>query len=167
VARISGGPFGGALDSLGQVLDFLEGIFFNLKYYRCSKGTTMKKWFLMASLNLAMTCFADIIPLTEMSERFSTGEEILECQEGVELPFEFVLQGEYLSLTGVEQTVKVEKTCYIKCVGEELYFSSDLKKWSPFLEFFTGSVSISVNKDLPKVCFTVELNSRFPLQNKE
>ncbi len=103
----------------------------------------------------------------EMVEDFFAGKTsrfILECPQGAVLPFSLSLQGEFLSLSSDElpRTVKVLKTCYIKCVDETFFFSADLQIWKDFHEFFTGmmGVSLNVNERTPTVGLNIELNQR-------
>jgi len=104
---------------------------------------------------------------SEMLERFFTGETpsvVLECTEGLSLPFNLRVKGQYLALDYENSTsaITIVKKCFIKCEENEFLFSTDLKSWKPFQEFFTGEIGVSVNVDegLPTVCLNIEINQR-------
>ena len=103
----------------------------------------------------------------EMLEGFFTGKipgVVLECTEGLNLPFNLMLKGQYLVLDSADSasTIKILKKCFIKCEKNEVFFSSDLKSWKTFQDFFTGAigVSVSVDQGTPTVCLNLELNER-------
>lgn len=90
---------------------------------------------------------------------------VLEFPEGVKLPLNLSVWGEFLSVESDESTlhtVSVLKTCYIRCMGDNFLFSTDLETWKEFSEFFKGQLSfwIDLNADQPKVGLSVELNQK-------
>jgi hypothetical protein len=119
-----------------------------------------------------------IISLSELTreniEEFFLNKDssfILECSKGTILPLHLSLESEFLSLGDVERpyTVQVLKTCYIKCIDETFFFSSDLLNWKEFEKFFTGTfgVSLNLNEDQnPEVGLHLGLHERTHL-NKQ
>lgn len=112
-----------------------------------------------------------VIGLSELTydriEDFFAGKAphvVLECTQGSILPFNISLASEFLALDGAEapHTIKVLKTCFIKCVEGTFYFSADLQSWKDFQGFFTGmiGVSLNVNDSSPEVGLNIELNQR-------
>lgn len=114
-----------------------------------------------------------IISLSALNGRiiqdFFNGEMsdlIIECTEGVSLPFKINLKGQFLALESAAVAplyLKVLKTCYVRCEGKENFlFSTDLQTWKGFSEFFTGelSVSIEAENDGPVAGLQLELNQR-------
>jgi hypothetical protein len=104
---------------------------------------------------------------SEMLERFFTGKTpgvVLECTEGLSLPFNLRLKGQYLALDSENSTseITIVKKCFIKCEENKFFFSSDLKSWKLFQDFFTGQIGVSVNVDegKPTVCLNIEINQR-------
>lgn len=89
---------------------------------------------------------------------------ILECKEGDNFPFQIKLGGQFLELSSTDEKgqIKILKTCYIKCIEENFYFSDDLKTWKPFNDYFTGSLSVALNVDQMKhkVILEIELNKK-------
>jgi len=126
----------------------------------------MKTTKLFASL-LTVTLFANglraetpepnqIIRLSDLNERvvqdFVQGNLgdffVVECTEGAYLPLKLNLSGEFLSLIAESSSpiyIKVMKTCYIRSDGQmNFLFSTDLKNWKNFSEFFKGELNASV-----------------------
>lgn len=113
-----------------------------------------------------------VVSLVDMDDKsleklFSGYSEdlILECPEGIELPFRFNLGGDFLSVESAEesvQTVKVLKTFYVKSFGGELLFSANLVEWQEFGDFFKGSVGASVGHydGRQNIGLSIELNQR-------
>lgn len=91
---------------------------------------------------------------------------VLECSEGMNLPFNFTLQGEFLMLHTDEykDCIRVLKTCYIRCKENNFIFSTDLQNWQEFSDFFSGSLSVGVdvNEGAPKINLNIELNQKQP-----
>jgi hypothetical protein len=91
---------------------------------------------------------------------------IVECSEGTALPFKLTLKGEFLALESEAISplyLKVLKTCYIRCEGQENFlFSTDRQTWKGFSEFFTGELKVSVDaeNDGPIAGLQLELNQR-------
>ena len=108
-----------------------------------------------------------VLNLTNISEKqleeFFKGETVdlvLECPEGFSLPFHLSLKGEYLSLEPADQpaySLKILKTCFIKCLGETFLFSDDWVCWHECQDFFTGSIGFSL-KDSPQL--EIQLQSK-------
>jgi hypothetical protein len=131
-------------------LDFLNA-FFNPKYYKCSKGAFMiKKMMLVGAMGTAVL-FAgnqNVVALSELTdetiESFMQGklqDTIVKCPAGMVLPLTLSLQGEFLALESEGgSSVKILKTCFVKCVGETYLFSIDGKSWKEFPEFFAGEL---------------------------
>jgi hypothetical protein len=92
-----------------------------------------------------------IVTLAEFSKTLEAGIEldkikniILECPQGAELPIKMTIRGDMLSLEPNLLTIKLLKPCYIKSGKGSLKFSSDLKKWVEFSEFFIGKAAASL-----------------------
>jgi len=130
---------------------------------------------LIAAPNLKPTEWSQnqVINLSDLSDRiiqdFSNGkmsDVIVECSEGVSLPFKITLKGQFLSLESAAISplyLKVLKTCYVRCEGRENFlFSTDLHTWKGFPEFFTGEVRASVEMENggPIAGLQLELNQR-------
>lgn len=117
----------------------------------------MKKLILYFLCTALLTAEEQVVPLQEVAEeQFALGA-IVDCQEGTKMPFRFSLQGECFSLS--DDLLEVKKNCFVKCEGETLLFSRDLQKWSPFQEFFTGSINLTLTHE-EGLHFTIELNQR-------
>lgn len=113
-----------------------------------------------------------LVKLTDVTEEMLSayGEGtcqnvILECPEGAEFPLSLGAGGEFLSMTGEElppYKVKILKTCYIKCMGDELLFSGDLAEWKEFVDFFKGQFSVAINASngRPELIVSTDLNQR-------
>jgi hypothetical protein len=87
---------------------------------------------------------------------------ILECSEGTTLPLNILLSGQYLELESTElppYTLKIVKTCYLKFIEEDVVFSSDLKEWKNFQQFFTGTIGLSL-ENRTALNLNIELNQR-------
>lgn len=94
------------------------------------------------------------------------GDLVIECPAGASLPFKLKVEGEFLGLGSAPLTplnLNVLKTCYIRCEEKENFlFSTDLKTWKAFSEFFTGSLNVSVEAEngKPMAGLQFELNQR-------
>lgn len=99
-----------------------------------------------------------IINLVDLSDSvvqdFTQGklsDTIIECMEGTMLPFIITVKGEFLSMESASIAplyLKVLKTCYVRCEEKENFlFSTDLKTWKGFSEFFTGELKVTVRAD--------------------
>ena len=120
-----------------------------------------------------------IVTLAEFSKAIEAGMDleilknvILECPQGAELPFKMTIRGDMLSLEPNLLTLKLLKPCYIKSGMGSLKFSSDLKKWEEFSEFFTGktAASLEFQNQATQINLELELNLHrnrweLPLQN--
>lgn len=130
---------------------------------------------LMAAPNFQATEWPQnqMISLFDLNDRgiedFSNGKMgdlIVECPEGVSLPFKMTLKGQFLALEIADVTpyyLKVLKTCYVRCDGKENFlFSTDLHAWKGFSEFFTGELKVSVETENggPVAGLQLELNQR-------
>lgn len=134
----------------------------------------MKQTFLTLLLASSMLCaeaktgMIDILDLDPAAvEEFAKGDYqdvIVRCPEGIFLPFHMNIKGEFLDLDPTPLVyIKVVKTCYIKCLGPQvLLFSSDLKVWKNFDEFFTGSINLSykIEDKEPAIGLNALLNQR-------
>ena len=141
------------------------------------------KNFILGSCLLAIASFSSIAAheanksyelykISEMTEEqlqeFFSGENpqvTVEIPEGLNLPLNLSLQGEFLALASnidALYTLKVSKTCFIRCFQNMFFFSADLQSWSPFQEFFTGCIGVSLNvtDSYPSVSLNVDLNKR-------
>ncbi len=112
-----------------------------------------------------------VVKLGEMSqeslmEYFSgiNGNVVLECSEGMNLPFNLNLYGDFLRIESEEykDSIRVLKTCYMRFVDNNFIFSLDLQSWHEFSEFFSGvfSVGIDTNEGTPKIGVNIELNQK-------
>jgi hypothetical protein len=108
---------------------------------------------------------SQIIPLTGLEinfiREFVSGmhpDVAIECREGTTLPISIFYNLGLFSLDYVpNMTVKVEKACYIRCVGKKAYFSQDLVKWSRADKFFKGNCNASIKID-EKTGILIETN---------
>jgi hypothetical protein len=105
----------------------------------------------------------------EMIQEFAEGKRgdvVVQCKEGMRLPFQMRMDGEFLSLSGADEAplyLTVMKTCYVRCSARETFlFSSDLLTWGKFSEFFTGELKISVDAKSggPSASLYLRLNER-------
>jgi len=109
----------------------------------------MKKMLLIGMLGTVMGAANQVVSLNQLSdeniESFTQGklqDTIVKCPAGMVLPLTLSLQGEFLALESEGQSsVKILKTCFVKCVGETYLFSLDGKSWKEFSDFFTGKLS--------------------------
>lgn len=90
---------------------------------------------------------------------------ILEFTQGIRFPLCIALNGEFLALEQVEANpyyVKILKSCFVKSVGKDFLFSTDLQTWKSFSDFFTGSMggSLYYMDEQPQVGLKLELNQR-------
>ena len=87
---------------------------------------------------------------------------ILECAQGTELPLKMTIRGDVLTLEPNLFTLKLLKTFYIKSGKGPLLFSSDMKDWKEFSEFFLGKAAASLDfqNQLAQVNLELELNQR-------
>ncbi len=128
---------------------------------------------LMADASLATESQSQILRIVDLDEQmindFSEGKMshfILECPEGVSIPLTLNLLGEFFVLEPslmAQPTLKLLKTCYVRCVEKENFlFSTDLKTWKGFSEFFTGTLTVSLSQenDEPVAGLQIELNQR-------
>lgn len=81
------------------------------------------------------------------------------------LPMSFFLKGDLINLVAKEGNLgglEIKQTFYVRCVQEELIFSTNLIDWKPFLEFITGNVSVSLNiqDEKPSLLVGTEINQR-------
>lgn len=108
-----------------------------------------------------------IITLAEFSKAIEAGMDlekikniILECPQGAELPIKMTIRGDMLALEPNQLTIKLLKPCYIKSGRESIKFSSDLKKWEEFSEFFVGktAASLEFQNQATQINLELELN---------
>jgi hypothetical protein len=113
-----------------------------------------------------------IVPLYELSD-----QELTEAMQGLHpemavefsaktiLPIHFFLTGDLIHLLENEGSclsVEIQQTFYIRCVQEELMFSTNLMEWKPFLEFATGvaSAGLNIQEGQPSLFIGSEANLR-------
>ena len=89
----------------------------------------------------------------------------IEIPEGARLPLNLFLSGDFLTLESDRPeiyTLRVIKTCYLRCVEGIFLFSTDLQNWLGFDEFFSGNVTISLDtaEIVPKIGISIELNQK-------
>lgn len=130
----------------------------------------MKKMMLVGALGIAVLCADKVVCLSEVTdadiESFTQGkmkDTIVKCPAGMVLPLNFSLKGEFLAVESEgESSVKILKTCFMKCLGETYLFSLDGKNWKEFSEFFTGNLSASFHNtgSGPFVGVSCELNQK-------
>jgi hypothetical protein len=109
----------------------------------------MKKVMLIGILGTALCAANQVVSLNELTdeniESFFHGklhDTVVKCPAGMVLPLTMSLQGEFLALESEgESSVKILKTCFVKCLGETYLFSLDGKCWKEFSGFFTGKLS--------------------------
>jgi hypothetical protein len=128
---------------------------------------------MMAGSSLLRASSDQILRISDLNEEtiqeFSNGNRsdyILECSEGVAMPFKLAINGEFLALeqsAAAPYHLKVLKTCYVRCEEQgNFLFSTDLQTWKGFSDFFTGKLNVSVgieNKE-PAAALQLELNQR-------
>jgi len=87
---------------------------------------------------------------------------ILECPKGAELPLKMTILGDTLSLEPNFFTLKLLKPIYLKSGKGPLMFSSDLKEWQEFSEFFVGKAAAALDfqSQVAQVNFELELNQQ-------
>ncbi len=58
--------------------------------------------------------------------------------------------------------IEIKQTFYARFIGQELILSLNLVDWKPFLEFITGtaSVSLSIQDGQPSIIVGTEANHR-------
>lgn len=81
------------------------------------------------------------------------------------LPISFFLKGDLVNLVeneGNSGAVAIMQTFYARIVQQELILSTDMTNWKPFLEFITGtaSVSLSIQDGKPSIIVGTEANQR-------
>jgi hypothetical protein len=117
--------------------------------------------------------YDQIIRLTDLNDRViqdfsqgNMGDFVVECPAGSSLPFKLTLKGEFLGLESTQSAplyLNVLKTCYVRCEEKENFlFSTDLRTWKNFSEFFTGELRVSVEAENggPIAGLQFELNQR-------
>lgn len=141
----------------------------NAKFF----GITLMMAVATVQLMAAPHSYNQIIQLSDLNDRmikdFSQGDMndfVVECRAGTSLPFKLILKGEFLGLEAnsiAPLQLNVLKTCYVRCEGKENFlFSTDLRDWKGFSEFFTGSLNVSVEAEDggPIAGLQFELNQR-------
>lgn len=71
---------------------------------------------------------------------------VVSFEKGQEIPLAFRARGDFFNCDALDITVKVNQTVFVRLVGEDFYFSTDLARWSSFGEFFTGATHLSTAK---------------------
>jgi hypothetical protein len=110
---------------------------------------------------VAITGFDD-----QMTERFFKGElpnVVLELSQGMVLPFNVLINGDFFELDLVDQPpyrLIVHKTCYMRCLGDNMLFSRDLLTWKEFQDFFSGSIGFALKDGNSEIMLNMEMNQR-------
>ena len=102
---------------------------------------------LMAAGSLQMSAQEKMINLNQADETIvqqftqaKLADCIMECPTGASFPLRLTIEGEFLHSASIS-TLKILKTCYIRCQEPEHFlFSADKQHWSEFEVFFTGEV---------------------------
>lgn len=92
-------------------------------------------------------------------------EIAIEFSAQTTLPIRFFLKGDLVNLVENDEgfgVVEIVQTFYARCVQQELILSTDLADWKPFLEFITGTASVSLNiqDGKPSIAVGAETNKR-------
>ena len=91
-------------------------------------------------------------------------ETAVEFSADTSMPIGFFLKGDLVNLLeeGNFGAVEIRQTFYIRSVGQELVFSTDLNEWKSFLEFVgsTLSVILSLENGRPSILIGAETNQR-------
>lgn len=87
--------------------------------------------------------------------------------ENTMLPVDVYVKGDLVNLLSdtknIGQVIQVKQPFYVRCIDGDLFMSSDLSKWTPFLEFITGElkVALSLTEDgAPTLVIGSETNKR-------
>jgi hypothetical protein len=75
-------------------------------------------------------------------------EIAIEFAAQTHLPVNFYLKGDVVNLAENDDkwgTIEIKQTFYARLVGEELILSSNLTDWKPFMEFITGTATITLS----------------------
>ncbi len=131
---------------------------------------------MMSSIHLveaSSTKAQEMIQLTDLNEQtiydFTHGkmrDSIIECPKGSTLPLTIEIKGSFLELHSASESplyLTLSQTCYVRCNAQEKFlFSSDLRSWKPFSEFFTGEIKASLERDSsgPLASLQIELNKK-------
>lgn len=81
------------------------------------------------------------------------------------MPISFFLTGDLVNLVDDEvasKVLEIKQTFYMRCVENQYILSINLIDWKPFLEFITGTTSITADIDQgqPIVSIGAEMNCR-------
>ena len=91
-------------------------------------------------------------------------ETAVEFSAQSSMPIGFFLKGDLVNLLeeGSFGAVEVKQTFYLRSIEQELFFSTDLNEWKPFLEFVRGtlSVTLSIENGKPSILIGAETNQR-------
>lgn len=94
----------------------------------------------------------------------NTPDTAIEFSAGTSMPIGFFLKGDLVNLVeeGNCGAVEICQAFYIRNVGQELFFSTDLKEWKPFQEFVSGTLSMTLNLEngRPSIRIGAEANQR-------
>lgn len=89
----------------------------------------------------------------------------VEFTEQTWLPVSFYLKGNLVNLIESDEklgTLEIKQTFYARCAEGQLFFSSNLTEWVSFLEFITGtaSITLSIQDGHPSIAVSSETNRR-------
>ena len=107
-----------------------------------------------------------ILTLAEFSKAMEAGMEVEKFKNVIlpnalkepELPPKMTtIRGDIFSLEPNLLTLKLLKTCYIRSGMGSLKFSSDLKQWEEFSEFFTGKAAAALEFQSQVTLINMEL----------
>ncbi|MCP5504332.1 MAG: hypothetical protein H7A41_04175 [Chlamydiales bacterium] len=112
------------------------------------------KTLILSLIALTATSFANEkeVSLQEIGHAFSELSEatsfIVKVSPGDELPLNFRMSGDVLSLENPPENGKIKalQPLYVK-VEPSFYFSTDKKEWKSFESFFTGQLGVSLGSN--------------------
>jgi hypothetical protein len=121
----------------------------------------------LSSLICAQTINTASISQEELEIWMNNGpsDQIFEVPANTTFPVRFALHGDTLSFVQTKEScgeIVFHKTLYFQIVENDFLISSDLQKWSPFDEFFTGNLSVGfvIDKDSRYLSIDCEANER-------
>lgn len=152
----------------------------NLLFYICVAATTCVSAFASTTTYpLPQSVAVSNDNLVTVNILNLTNDEINTLVEGVTphvavefskdtiLPLELFLKGNVIQIANGDtisgMQVKIEQTFYIRCVKDDVLFSSDLIEWKPFFDFITGTCSLTLDvqdEHFPTISIGAELDSR-------
>lgn len=85
----------------------------------------------------------------------------LKCKKGINLPFKFLVKGQFLTSNSKGfSTISAKETFYIRSMGDSFLFSTNLTEWKSFLGFFELGLGVSLDllEGSPQVGLDIDLN---------